>query len=120
MIKRYAEVPNSNGLGYSNGLAEDESGAWVSLDDYEALEAKNRELALQILATDGQAQEALARAVAAEAKLAEAVEALEPFADIAEHHAADAPEWDDGDTVPAIVRIGALRAALAKIKGDAE
>ena len=133
MIKRYAEVPNGNGLGYSNGLAEDESGAWVSLDDYEALEAKNRELALQILATDGQAQEAHAAQLAAEAKLAEAVEALTPSGDtkvayIGEFSMRFPVFDDDGEDVMHTVNVpwttikeimGAIR-ERAKIKGDAE
>lgn len=65
------------------------------------------------------ADEAADRIAALESQLAEAKEALEPFAAIAQHHAADAPEWDDGDTIPAIVRIGDLRAALAKLEGKA-
>jgi len=40
------------------------------------------------------------------------LEALRPFADAARHHAADAPEWRDTDTVSVMLTIGDLRAAL--------
>jgi len=43
-------------------------------DRIEALEAENRELAMQLLATDGQAQEALERAVKAEANVTRAIQ----------------------------------------------
>lgn len=36
---------------------------------------------------------------------------LKPFADLAKHHAADAKEWRNDDSVHAIVSIGDLRAA---------
>lgn len=42
----------------------------------EELEARNRELALQVIASEGQAQEAYERQVELEAKLSRAVEAL--------------------------------------------
>lgn len=38
---------------------------------------------------------------------------LEPFAEAARSHAADAPEWGNQDTVSVILTIGDLRAALA-------
>jgi len=44
------------------------------------------------------------------------LEVLRPFADAARHHAADAPEWRDEDTVKIIVTIGVLRAALAFVE----
>jgi len=49
----------------------------------EALEAENREMAMQLLATDGQAQEALERAVKAEADVTRAIKtALEMAAKV--------------------------------------
>jgi hypothetical protein len=45
------------------------------------LEERNKELTLQLLATSGQAADALDRAVVAEAKLAKAVEFLKTMAD---------------------------------------
>lgn len=39
-------------------------------------------------------------------------EALEPFAQVAVHHAADAPEWGPFDSVQAVISIRSLRAAL--------
>lgn len=40
-------------------------------------------------------------------------ELIELLADNARHHAADAPEWRDQDTVAINVSIGDLRAALS-------
>ena len=42
----------------------------------------------------------------------DARDALEAFAEVARHHAADAPEWNDEDTVSVILRIGDLRTVL--------
>jgi multidrug resistance efflux pump len=56
-----------------------------------------------------------------EAKLDEAVWALEPYAQLAKHHAADAPEWGPFDSVTAqvsVMNLRAARAALAKLKGE--
>jgi multidrug resistance efflux pump len=56
-----------------------------------------------------------------EAELKKAVEALEPYADLAKHHAADAPEWRPFDSVPAQVSIRNLRdarATLEELKGN--
>jgi len=46
----------------------------AAADRIEALEAENRELAMQLLVTDGQAQEALERAVKAEANVTRAIQ----------------------------------------------
>lgn len=49
------------------------------------------------------------------------LEALAPLDDAARDRAADAPEWQDADTVSIVVTIGDLRKALAviaKAKGD--
>jgi len=55
---------------------------YVRADRIKELEAENRELAMQLLATDGQAQEALERAVKAEADVTRAIQtALEMAAD---------------------------------------
>ena len=64
--------------------------------------------------------EANARLIAAAPDL---LEALAPFADQARHHAADAPEWRDSDTVSAVISIGDLRrarAAIARATGEKE
>lgn len=53
------------------------------------------------------------------AKLAEAEKVIEPFNDMAKHHAADAPEWRDHHAVHAMVLVGHLRAAAEWMeKGD--
>jgi len=59
------------------------------------------------------------RAVAAAdgfTKRDKSLEALHPFADAARHHAAYAPEWNEHDTVQAVLRIGDLRAALDAVE----
>ena len=58
---------------------------YVRADRIKELEAENRELAMQLLATDGQAQEALERAVKAEADVTRAIQtALEMAAEYIE------------------------------------
>ncbi len=49
------------------------------------------------------------------------LKALEPFAEIAKHRVADAPEWSDKTSLSVMVSIGELRevvAAIAKAKGE--
>ena len=65
-------------------------------------------------------REANARLIAAAPDL---LEALAPFAEQAQHHASDAPEWRDSDTVSAVISIGDLRrahAAIARATGEKE
>ena len=50
-------------------------------DLIDAVEARNKELTLQLLATSGQAADALDKAVVAKAKLTKAVERLKTMAD---------------------------------------
>jgi hypothetical protein len=67
------------------------------------------------------AEEAEAYAAELESKLHQAVWALEPFATLAKHHAADAPEWGPFDSVSAQVSIMYLRdaaSALEELKGE--
>ena len=64
-----------------------------------------------------QRQEANARLIAAAPCLREA---LGPLDENYRHHAADAPEWNDSDSVQIVVTIGDLRrahAALARAEG---
>lgn len=60
-VKRFANDRNPNGLGYSNGVVEDEHGYYVLHSDYEALARQ---------------------AEALERENAELREALKPFADV--------------------------------------
>lgn len=68
---------------------------------------------------------AMERARRVEAAADELAEALVPYAALAKHHAADAPEWGPFDSVTAQVSIGYLRDATAALaayqaaKGDA-
>ena len=71
---------------------------------------------------------AIERAEAAEAQvdqiegyMHQAIWALEPFASLAAHHAAEAPEWRPFDSVPAQVLIMYLRDAsttFSELKGE--
>ena len=54
----------------------------------------------------------LTRAEAAEARITELEAALRPFVEIAKDRVADAPEWQDSDSVTVILEIGDLRTAL--------
>lgn len=54
---------------------------------------------------------------AAEERVKELEEALEPLCDIAQHRCADDLAWSDTDYVQASITIGALRRARAVMKG---
>jgi vacuolar-type H+-ATPase subunit H len=71
LIKRLSE--------YDKGKIND--ARQKAADRIEELEERNKELTLQLLATSGQAADALDRAVVAEAKLAKAMAGLRKIAD---------------------------------------
>lgn len=79
-------------------------------DRIEQLKERNKELALQLLATSGQAADALDRAVVAEAKLTRVVEALRKIAD-----------FSKGDVVKYIQGVDAIALdVLAELEGKNE